>query len=162
MPKTAVDQATRSDTVRVAIAALRPADSPRLGGEDLDHIRVLAESGDALPPILVHRPTMCVIDGMHRLRAARLRGESDIDVTYYDGDATEAFIEAVRANTTHGLPLTLADRRAAALRILMARPEMSDRSVARLTGLSPKTVGAARPSAGAPLLHQPERCGPQG
>jgi hypothetical protein len=151
-----------SQVTRVAITALVPADSPRLGGEDLDHVRLLAESGATLPPILVHRRTMRVIDGMHRLRAARLRGEPDIEVTYYDGDDTGAFIEAVRANVTHGLPLTLADRRAAALRILTASPEMSDRSVAGLTGLSPKTVGAARHSAGSQLPGSAYRLGRDG
>lgn len=151
-----------SQVTRVAISALGPADSPRLSGEDLNHVRLLAQSGATLPPILVHRPTMRVIDGMHRLRAARLRGESHIEVTYYDGDEAGAFIEAVRANTTHGLPLTLADRRAAALRILTANPELSDRSVAGLTGLSPKTVGAARRSAGAQLTGPAYRLGQDG
>jgi hypothetical protein len=154
--------AERSRVTRVAITALGPADSPRLRGEDLKHVHLLAQSGAALPPILVHRPTMRVIDGMHRLRAARLRGESDIQVTYYDGDDLGAFIEAVRANITHGLPLTLADRRAAALRILTANPELSDRSVAGLTGLSPKTVGAARRNAGAQLLGPAYRLGQDG
>ena len=147
---------------RAEIAALLPADSPRLGGEDPDHVLLLAESGAALPPILVHRGTMRVIDGMHRLRAARLRGEPDIEVTYYDGDDLGAFIEAVRANIAHGLPLTLADRRAAARRILSANPELSDRSVAGLTGLSPKTVGAARRSTGDQLLDPAYRLGKDG
>jgi ParB-like chromosome segregation protein Spo0J len=151
-----------SQVTRVAISALGPADSPRLSGEDLNHVHLLAQSGATLPPILVHRPTMRVIDGMHRLRAARLRGEPDIEVTYYDGDEAGAFIEAVRANTTHGLPLSLADRRAAALRILTANPELSDRSVAGLTGLSPKTVGAARRSAGAQLTGPAYRLGQDG
>ena len=151
-----------SQVARVAIAELGPADSPRRGGEDLGHVRLLAESGADLPPILVHRQTMRVIDGMHRLRAARLRGEPDIEVTYYDGDDAGAFIEAVRANVTHGLPLTLADRRAAALRILAANPEMSDRMVAGLTGLSPKTVGAARRSVGRQLPGSAYRLGQDG
>lgn len=151
-----------SQVTRVPIAALRPADSPRRNGEDASHVRLLAGSYDSLPPILVHRPTMRVIDGMHRLRAARLNGQSDIDVTYYDGDEAGAFIEAVRANVTHGLPLTLADRRAAAVRILESYPEMSDRSVGALTGLSGKTVGAARRRAGDRLPHPAYRLGRDG
>jgi hypothetical protein len=63
---------------------------------------------------------MRVIDGMHRLRAAQLRGDHGVEVKFFDGDADEAFIAAVRANITHGLPLTLADRKAAAQRILAA------------------------------------------
>jgi len=63
---------------RVAVDLLVSSDSPRLVGESVDHIRMLAESGTDLPPILVHRPTMRVIDGMHRLRATTLRGEREL------------------------------------------------------------------------------------
>jgi hypothetical protein len=42
----------------------------------------------------------------------------------------------------HGLPLTLADRLAAAARIVTACPYWSDRAVAAVAGLSPKTVTA--------------------
>ncbi|MGH8879883.1 MAG: hypothetical protein ACRD0P_21450, partial [Stackebrandtia sp.] len=57
---------------RVRIALLRPADSPRLDGENSEHTQMLAESSEKLPPILVHRQTMRVIDGVHRLSAALL------------------------------------------------------------------------------------------
>ncbi|MEV0372122.1 hypothetical protein AB0I10_20205 [Streptomyces sp. NPDC050636] len=62
-------------TAMVPIIALRPADSPRTAGESSDHVRKLAELTTPLPPIVVHRPTMRVVDGMHRVRAAVLRGE---------------------------------------------------------------------------------------
>jgi hypothetical protein len=87
---------------------------------------------------------MRVIDGMHRLRAAVLKGCRCIEVEFFDGGDEEAFIRAVEQNVAHGLPLTLADRKAAAARILGWRPALSDRSVASMTGLSPKTVGAIR------------------
>ena len=58
----------------------------------MEHIRSLAELQDELPPILVHRTTMRVIDGMHRLKAAILRGERTIEATFYDGDDAEAFV----------------------------------------------------------------------
>jgi hypothetical protein len=69
----------------VAIAALVPADSPRSGEVDLAYARSLMEVRE-LPPILVCRRTMRVIDGMHRLTAATLDGRADIDVRYFDGD----------------------------------------------------------------------------
>ena len=74
------------DRVHLPIEELLPADSPRLEGEDLEHIRSLAELTDELPPILVHRQTMRVIDGMHRMKAAMLRGERTIEATFYDGN----------------------------------------------------------------------------
>jgi DNA-binding CsgD family transcriptional regulator len=132
------------EAVRVAIATLRPAYSPRLAGEDRGHIAALVQSGTPFEPILVHRGTNRVIDGMHRLRATLLRGEQWIQVRYLDGPVEEIFIRSVEANVMHGLPLTLRDRRAAALRILGSHPCWSDRAIARATGLSPKTVGAIR------------------
>jgi hypothetical protein len=50
----------------VAAASLKAGDTPRLEGENLEHIKTLAEVEASWPPILVHRQTMRVIDGMHR------------------------------------------------------------------------------------------------
>jgi len=131
-------------TYTVPVAALRPADSPRLIGEDAEHIRVLAEPDRALPPILVHRSTMRIIDGMHRLGAARLRGQETIDVVFFDGSEEDAFVLAVKANVAHGLPLSYADREAAVARIVISHPNWSDRAIAAAAGLGPRTVAAVR------------------
>lgn len=130
------------DVHLVPTDSLLAADSPRLGGLNQEHIEVLAQR--AIEPVLVHRGTMRVVDGMHRLHAARLRGEAEIPVRFLDGPAGEVFIHSVSANVSHGLPLTLKDRKAAAGRILTSHPELSDRAIARITGLSPKTVSAVR------------------
>jgi hypothetical protein len=130
--------------VLVPIRSLLTADSPRLAGENIQHARLLAESGAPLPPILAHRATRRVIDGMHRLRAAMLRGEDRIAVQFFDGTEDAAFVVAVQANIAHGLPLSLADREAAATRIVSAYPQWSDRAIAKAAGLSAKTVSAIR------------------
>ena len=130
--------------VEVPVAALREADSPRLGGLDHEHFQALAELDVELPPILVHRATMQVIDGMHRLRAAVRNGRDRIHVEFFDGTEAEAFLAAVRANTAHGLPLTTADRRAAAKRIITSHPHLSDRSIGATAGLAAKTIAAIR------------------
>jgi ParB-like chromosome segregation protein Spo0J len=162
-------QSTRptGDSVTLRIEDLLPADSPRLQGEDLEHIRSLAETQDELPPILVHRTTMRVIDGMHRLKAAILRGERTIDATFYDGDDAEAFVMAVKANIQHGLPLSLSDRKAAArkaaaARIIRSSPQLSDRAIAEVSGLSAKTVGAIRSDSVAALPEVHHRIGRDG
>ncbi|OXM59534.1 ParB N-terminal domain-containing protein [Amycolatopsis vastitatis] len=134
------------EAVVVSHQVLLPADSPRIGGEDSEHVRALAEQSGPLPPILVHRPTMRVIDGMHRLRASTLRGETDIAVQFFDGTPEEAFILAVRANARHGLPLSQVDRAAAASRILASHPDLSDSAIASIAGISDKTVAATRRS----------------
>ncbi len=128
----------------VPISSLVTSDSPRRSGENPGHARMLADVADRLPPIIVHRPTMRVIDGMHRLRAARLRGAKQIEVRFFDGDEASAFVLAVRSNVVHGLPLSLADRKAAADRIIGLYPRWSDRAIASVTGLSGPTVAARR------------------
>jgi hypothetical protein len=61
-------------TVTVQVSTLRLDNSPRRNGETEGHIRVLAETGEKLPPIIVHAQSMRVIDGAHRVRAAVMRG----------------------------------------------------------------------------------------
>ncbi|MFG2359322.1 ParB/RepB/Spo0J family partition protein [Streptomyces sp. NPDC048521] len=132
---------------RVPIDSLVFDDSPRLDGEDDDHVRLLAEAGDSLPPVTVHRPTRRVIDGAHRIRAARLNGRTEIAARLLDCDAAAAFVLSVRANVTHGLPLSRADRAAAAARIVLTHPQWSDRAIATATGISDKTVSRIRAQA---------------
>jgi hypothetical protein len=126
------------------VSSLRPADSPRLAGLNDGHAHVLAAVEGPLPPILVHRPTMHVIDGMHRLQAAILRGDRTIAVEFFDGGTHDAFLRAVQANVEHGLPLTRADREAAVVRIIASHPQLSDRAIAKVAGVSAPTVGSIR------------------
>jgi ParB-like chromosome segregation protein Spo0J len=132
------------EPVRVRTASLLRGDSPRSAGEVEEHARLLAESAGPLPPILVHRPTMRVIDGMHRLRAAELRGDEDIEVRFFDGDESEAFVVAVQANISHGLPLSRTDRESAVQRLVSMFPDRSDRWIAGVCGLSSSTVAGIR------------------
>lgn len=134
--------------VSVPLLSLRPADSPRLNGEDKAHIMRLAEAETPLPPILVDRRSMQVIDGMHRLMAASLRGQETIDVMFFEGNEGDIFLRAVQENVTHGLPLSRADRRAAAERIIASHPHLSDRAIGQTAGLSAKTVAAIRKLSG--------------
>jgi ParB-like chromosome segregation protein Spo0J len=137
-------QSDRYPTVTISIDCLRSADSPRLAGESSEHTRTLAESEVILPPIVVHRSTMRVIDGMHRLQAAKLSGRDTIEVQFYDGDEADIFVLAVARNIAHGLPLSRSDRTAAAARIVSSHPQWSDRKIASVTGLSATTVGTIR------------------
>ncbi|MFG3049539.1 ParB/RepB/Spo0J family partition protein [Kitasatospora sp. NPDC048239] len=156
------DGAEEHATESVPIASLRSADSPRLQAEDPDHVQVLAQSDAPLPPIVVHRSSMRVIDGMHRVHAARLRGAERIDVRFVEGDEKDLFLLAVRLNVTHGLPLSLADRRAAVARILVSHPQWSDRAIAEATGLAAKAVGAMRQEPGAEVSTLQARIGRDG
>lgn len=128
----------------VAVEDLVLGHSPRVAGEDIGHARALAESGAALPPIVVHRPTMRVVDGVHRLRAAVLRGQRSIAARFVEGAAQDVFVLAVQLNSRHGLPLSGDDRTAAAARIVESHSRWSDRRIAGVTGIAPGTVAALR------------------
>jgi transposase len=126
------------------VRSLLPADSPRQAGEDIEHTRMLAHVDADLPAIIVHRETMRVIDGMHRLGAARMRGDEMVQVRFFDGTAQEAFVLAVRTNIAHGLPLSYDDRTRAAERVIGSHPGWSDRAIAAVVGLGARTVGNIR------------------
>jgi hypothetical protein len=132
------------EAMTVPISSLLPGESPRLEGEDKAHIARLAAMEAQLPPVLVDRRSMRVIDGMHRLLAASLQGRYTIEVQFFDGRPEDAFLRAGEANVTHGLPLSQNDRRAAAERIIESHPHFSDRVIAQLAGLSAKAVGGIR------------------
>jgi ParB-like chromosome segregation protein Spo0J len=142
------DVSAHGGTIEIPISRLLPGDSPRKAANTA-HIQALAAVRAPLPPIIVHKASMRVIDGAHRLRAAQLRGDETIEVQFFDGDERDAFVLAVRLNSAHGLPLTLADRKAAAQRIIEYHPEWSDRAIAAVVGISDKTVAALRGELGA-------------
>ncbi len=137
------EELSRKPLVRMDIGALRLDGSPRLAGPDPNHVENMVAAHD-LPPIVVHRPTMRVIDGAHRVRAALQRGETFIAGRFFDGSEAEAFVLSVSLNVAHGLPLARADRKRAAERIAISYPQWSDRRVAAVAGISPGTVGDIR------------------
>ncbi|MFE0105075.1 ParB/RepB/Spo0J family partition protein [Streptomyces sp. NPDC059009] len=143
-PASDVDDRTPGQRAMVPTDSLLDSDSPRINGENTEHIQMLAKLETPLPPILVHRATMRVIDGMHRLRAVRLRGDESIEVEFFDGGEDDVFALSVRLNIAHGLPLSQADRTAAAKRILQAHPYWSDRRIASNAGLAASTVASIR------------------
>ncbi|GAB2819793.1 ParB N-terminal domain-containing protein [Streptomyces daliensis] len=136
--------------------------SPRISGEDPEHVEALAVAQAPLPPIIVHRATMRVIDGLHRLRAAEARGQDKIAVRFFDGDEADAFVLAVESNITHGLPLSMADRKQAAGRIIVSHAQWSDRMIASVTGIAPGTVADIRRKVSAGTAVEGSRIGQDG
>jgi len=135
--------------VQVPVAEISAGVTLRRSGPSVQHARALAESDEPLPPIIIQRATMSVIDGAHRLLAARMRGQREIAARLFDGDRASCFVVAVRANVTHGLPLSLADRKAAARNVIRFYPQWSDRMIASVSGLAARTVGGLRHLPGA-------------
>ncbi len=134
-------------TFQAPVEELRVMAGLREHGLDEDHVHQLVETVGQWPAIVVWHANNLVIDGAHRLAAAELLGNDTIPATSFVGNVDEAFAEAVRRNVTHGLPLTLKDRTAAANRMLRSCPEWSDRRIGEACGLSPKTVARLRKEA---------------
>jgi ParB-like chromosome segregation protein Spo0J len=133
-----------TQSCRVVVDELRSDFSPRNEGLNVGHVEALAELSGDWPPILVWRETCQILDGNHRVAAARLLGLREVSALFFDGTAADAFVESVRRNVEHGLPLTLDERRAAAQRVLNDHPEWSNRRLAKVCGLAPNTLGRLR------------------
>ncbi|MFJ9721220.1 ParB N-terminal domain-containing protein [Streptomyces sp. NPDC101209] len=129
---------------RVRLADLTVSFSPRSGEVDGEWALTLAQVEGGLPPIVVHRSSLAVIDGLHRVRAARLKGRTHIPARFFEGSRHDAMLLAVAMNVVQGRPLSVADRVAAAARIVTERPQWSDRAVAVVAGLSAKKVSELR------------------
>jgi ParB-like chromosome segregation protein Spo0J len=131
--------------VTLAVADLTICSSFRESGVNDEHVQRLLELDGHWPPILVNRADRVVIDGAHRVVAARLLGLKRVEAWYFDGGSEDALIEFVRRNVHQGLPLTLRERKRAVEQVLKTHPEWSDRRIAELCAISPKTVGRLRP-----------------
>lgn len=116
----------------------------RRGPLRVEHLEALVATGGNWPPLLVQRASLVVIDGRYRLHAARQLGLATVAAEFFDGDDEAALFEALRRNVAHGLPLTLAERKAAAAQVLGSHREWSDAKVAQSCGLSAKTVARLR------------------
>ena len=123
------EEINRHSVIEVAIDALMLTGSPRHAGENSEHVEALSAASGPLPPIVVHRPSMRVIDGAHRVRAALRRGEKTIAARFFEGPDADAFVLSVVLNIAHGLPLARPDRKRAAERIIRTHPLWSDRWV---------------------------------
>jgi transposase-like protein len=139
-----IPEAPRDSGVLVDIGKIIVAESPRIALENPEHIQLLAAYAGDLLPIIVHYETMCVIDGVHRLRAAQLNGQAQIPAIFFHGSAADAFVLSVKANIAHGLPLSLTERKRAGERIIRSHRHWSDRTIACAVGLAPGTVAAIR------------------
>lgn len=138
--KDGVASAARVDTLVVG-------NHLRAGGLDEGHVAAFCELEGRWPPLLIwaSQPEV-VLDGAHRLAAARRLGHDTVQVLAFEGNPDQAFVEAVRRNIGHGLPLSVADRTRAGEHMLRRHPDWSNRRIAEVCGLSPHTVAKLRES----------------
>ncbi len=137
-------EAEGSEPFNVLLESLVVGEELRSAGLDEAHVGLLVELEGRWPPIVVWGDDCVMVDGAHRVAAARRLGYRSVEAVRFEGSQDEAYIEAVRHNIHHGLPLTATDRRRAAQRVLTRHPDWSDRRIGSLCGLSGKTVGRLR------------------
>jgi ParB-like chromosome segregation protein Spo0J len=133
-----------AETASVPLNRLRSAAALRVRAIDDEHVRMLSASEAEFPPVLVRAGDLQVLDGHHRVAAARQRGWQTVPVRLVRCTDSQAVLLAIRANVAHGLPLTRAERRVAAVRVIDLHPDWSDRAIAAATGLAAATVAALR------------------
>lgn len=136
-----------NDTLVLSQITIDPTLQPRVEGVSAEHIRVLQDAPENWPPLMVVQDhgQYLLVDGFHRLAAAQNLGLETIPATIMpmpeDGDLHAV---AFALNAAHGRPLSLADRRAYAERLLGQHPTWADREIGRRCGLSSNTVGSLR------------------
>jgi len=140
----ALTRVTESAGIEIPIGELTFGDSLRGEGVNQAHVTLLVEAAGQWPPVLVWGRNNLLLDGCHRVDAARRLGHTRVLATRYSGSAEDAYLESLRRNISHGLPLSLEDRRRAARRILTEHPDWSDRRIACLCALSDKAIGRVR------------------
>jgi hypothetical protein len=150
--------------VSLPVGSLVPGFHLRHEGADAAHVRLLADAAGSvrLPSILVQKIGSRIIDGIHRVEVAKLRGERNITARIVDCTDEDALVLAVKSNTLHGLPLSRADRISSTKRIRADHPDWSDRAVAGITGSSAKTISSLRNSSTVEAQFDGKRLGRDG
>ena len=98
------------------------------------------------PPIKVYRVNgeLWVVDGYHRLEAAKQCGFDTIEAEVFDGTRSDAILASLQANQTHGLRRSNADKRSAAKLGLKEFPNSSARDIADWCGVSHELVASIK------------------
>lgn len=136
-------QSEGRQAVRVALEEIDATSAVRVA-LDPEHVERLAAVLRRCPPITLGAANV-LIDGAHRVAAARLLGWGEIPALVLPvNTAAEVLFEAARANSRHGLPLTRAERRAAVAQLLATSSSLSDRALARACGVDRSVVARLR------------------
>jgi DNA modification methylase len=87
---------------------------------------------------------LMLVDGFHRLAAAKQLDWTEIKVKQFKGSVKDAFAFACLANLKHGQPLTRSEREHAIKEYIVLNVELSDRWIAEETGVNSDTIGRWR------------------
>lgn len=157
------EQPGRGGEVReldLAVVRFVPATQMRVGGLDeqtVDEYKEAMLEGAEFPPgrAFYDGTTYWGSRGWHRTAAAKLAGRGSFPFEVYRGGLREAVLDAVGANSRHGLRRTYADKRRAVETLLKDREwvRWSDTEIARRAGVGKSFIHKMR------RKHQPEAVG---
>ena len=118
-------------------------------------------AGASFPPVVVFfdGANYWLADGFHRYFGARDAGESAIDAEIITGTQRDAVLYSLKANATHGLRRTNADKRKAVETLLKDAEwaTWSDRKIAEVCGVSHELARQVRGAICHPLTDSPIR-----
>lgn len=106
-----------------------------------EYAEILSEKNDKwpFPPVELMRRkdgSLVLVDGWHRVEAARRNDWETVSATVVSGTETQIFEACLRANAKHGLRRTNEDKRKAVLAALEKWPGFDARKIARKCGVS--------------------------
>ena len=116
---------------------------------DAGHVDELCESDhQGWEPIVVTKDPegyLWIIDGAHRVQAARKLGIRELPAVFeeWPGNDDDAYLRSLQLNLRHGWPITNADRKAWARNLKSQHPDLSERAIAKMVGLSAATTHRA-------------------
>lgn len=114
-----------------------------------NYAEAMLDAANKFPPVVVfHDGNRNILaDGFHRVMAAMRNMFADIEADVRKGTKSDALRYALGANCTHGKPRTNNDKRSSVELALREWPNLSDRELARICGVSHMLVADARKSA---------------
>jgi ParB-like chromosome segregation protein Spo0J len=129
------------DTITISDLLLDRSLNPRSHGVDQEVVEFYASifKDVVWPPILVDRATHKLLDGWHRIEAAKRSGVYTLPVQWVDAPEEELFALAVKANLGHGVHLTKEERYQAIARL--QREAWNNERIAAFLGCSVAMVG---------------------
>ncbi len=131
------------DTVSVNDLVFDRALNPRAHGVDQEVVEFYAGIFEEVvwPPIVADRATKKLLDGWHRVEAAKRAGAYSLPVLWVDAKEEELFAHAVKLNLGHGLRLTREERLRAVAKL--AREGWTPERIVEFLGCTPILVKQA-------------------
>lgn len=137
---TVLGMTSADDVGAVALETLTAA--PWARPLDPRHVDSLV-NGRTFPAVLITAEGL-IVDGHHRVAAARLRGDAVVGCRVVTGSPAELLELAARNNASNGLPWSTEMRSHTAARLLELEPDWSDRRIASACRVSRRSVASLR------------------